>query len=341
MNEYIDVQLPRVYDGRTQAFDRTVAPVSCSVELNIEPLSSATLVVPYGTIIKPREYVEIFTSIGSVGIFRARNPRPSYGANISEIELESALVEIGDYLVKSKYEVMMNPADAITALMSHYTGTHWALDADTLSVFTGERQVALVCDYDNLLETLLKVMEQIPAYYITMDYSEIPWRLGFAKRDTTVSAEGRLGRNISSLTIEYDDSDMCTRAYYRVGENAPVYIDADIYYREKNGTVERMVAEGENESEVLLQVNDYLPKHREPKVSVEISADDLSSVTHESIDTFTIGKLMKLEIVEYDVNVSYTITKLSWDDVYGEPRRVTITIEQEPDARFEFVHSNE
>lgn len=352
MNNEFEIPYPRLLHPastypRYPTFVRNIYPVQVSIDLNIIPLSTATVMIPHGETIPARDYVELFTSrvtadnpTGSVGIFRARNPQDTYEGYTSDVELESALVEIGDYLVKTKYEAMMSAPDAITALMSHYTGTYWTLDLNSLSVFEGERLIGLTCDYQNILEALLSVMEQLPAYYITMDYSGLPWKLGFAKRDTVVSAEGRLSRNIESLTIDHDDTDICTRAYYRVGETT-AYMDADAYYQNKNGVVERMVAQGDVEAEVLLQVTDYLNKHRDPKVTIEISADDLSNVTHENLDTFTIGKMMKLEILDYRVDVSRNITQLSWDDVYGAPRRVTVTLEEEPDAQFNFVHTEE
>lgn len=348
MSSIYDIFLPRLYDGRTLEFKRTINPVSVAVDLNIVPLSTATITIPHGETIPARDYVEIFTSLvsststsGSVGVFRARNPVDSYEGYTSEVELESALVEIGDYLVKAKYEAMMSAPEAITTLMSHYTGTFWTVDTDSLDVFNGERQIGLTCDYQNILEVLLSVMEQLPAYYITMNYSTRPWRMGFAKRDTIVSAEGRLTRNIESLTIDHDDSEICTRAYYRIGENTPAYVDADSYYQTKNGVVEKMVAEGEIEAEVLLQVTDYLNKHCDPKITIEISADDLSTVTHEDLDVFGIGRLMRLRIPDYNVDVERNITQMSWEDVFGEPRKVTLTLEEEPDATFNFVHPEE
>ena len=341
----MNIPLPRLLDGKTRAFKQTINPVEVSVELNIVPLSTATIQMPHGETIPARDYVEIFTSIGSVGIFRARNPEESFEEYVSEIELESAIVEIGDYLVKAKYDQMMDVGTAITTIFSHYGGTFWAVDTNSLSVFANERQVSVSCEYVNVLEALLSIMEQIPSYMITMDYSSTTWLIGFAKRDTVASAEGRLTRNMNSVTIGYDDSEMCTRAYYDFNDTDPKpHMDADTI--STYGVIERLVSTGSDytQQEAEFAVSEYLRKHKIPKISIDISADDLSKVTGENLDTFRLGKLFRLEMPSYGISratntgIEKTIMQISWDDVYGAPRLVNLHLEDEEDAVINYIH---
>lgn len=116
------------------------------------------------------------------------------------------------------------------------------------------------------------------------------------------------------------------------------YVDADtlsVY-----GLVERTISTGSDytTSEALTAVNAYLAKHKDPRVSVTISAEELSSVTGEPFDTFTIGKLCRLALVDYGVTVERNITGLTWDNVYDAPEDVTVTLEDEEDTAITFLH---
>lgn len=106
------------------------------------------------------------------------------------------------------------------------------------------------------------------------------------------------------------------------------------------GLVERTISTGSDytASEALTAANAYLDKHKEPRVSVTISAEELSSITGEPFDTFTIGKLCRLALVDYGVTVERNITGLTWDNVYDAPEDVTITLEDEEDTAVTFLH---
>ena len=335
-------RLPRLLD-RNAEFVRTIHPLQASVTLNITPLSTASLQLAEDDMIPERYFVEMFIPSGSAGIYRVCAPQNSYGDDVSETELEHAVVEVGDYLVRDKYNQMMPAGQAVQTIFSHYRGNFWRLGDTSI---LGTKSIAVVFDHDTVLQALITLMDQLPDYYMTFDFSSRPWTLGFARRGTEVMAEGRLSRNVQGAKITYDDSELCTRAYYEQesrdanGDPSSIWksIDADTIGR--YGVVEREVLTGSGytQAECEYTVSEYLRKHKEPKISVEIDADDLSQITGEALDSFTIGKLFRLALPDYDLTVEHNITMLAYDDVYGEQTHVVVYLGQEEDSTVTYIH---
>ena len=333
---------PRLLD-RNAEFVRTIYPLQASVTLNITPLSTASLQLAEDDMIPERYFVEMYIPSGSAGIYRVCAPQNSYGDDVSETELEHAVVEVGDYLVRDKYNQMLPAGEAVRTIFSHYRGNFWRL-GDT-SVL-GTKSIAVVFDHDTVLQALITLMDQLPDYYMTFDFSSRPWTLGFARRGTEVTAEGRLSRNVQGAKITYDDSELCTRAYYEQesrdanGDPSSIWksVDADTIGR--YGVIEREVLTGSGytQAECEYTVSEYLRKHKEPKISVEIDADDLSQITGEALDSFTIGKLFRLALPDYDLTVEHNITMLAYDDVYGEQTHVVVYLGQEEDSTVTYIH---
>lgn len=384
------IPLPKVWDKNLNYIGE-IRPIKVSATIKLVPLSYASLQLPKGVNVPARGFVELFSSMGSLGIFRVRSPQDAYGDDITTAELEHAITEVGDYLVLGSYDEMMPANQAFTTIFSHYRGNHWQLGSVAA---LGTDQIAVQADHVRVLECLISLLEQKTDCMMAFDFSTTPWTLNFVKRDTVVSAEGRLARNVNFAKVSYDDTELCTRAYFQVSatedadpsgfpafnqalnysagsfvayggklyrlpvghssgatwgntqktlvNNVPSttwqYVDSDTIGT--YGIVEKEVYSGGDytDTEVLRIVQDFLNKHKEPRVSVEISAEELSSITGEPFDTFTIGKLCRLALVDYGVTIERTITGLSWDNVYGDPLDITVNLADEEDTAINFLH---
>lgn len=385
-----DIPLPRLLkeSGETE---RIIQPISVSIDLRIVPLSYATIELPEGENLPARSYVELFTTMGSAGIFRVRAPRDSYGGDSGTAELEHAISEVGDYLVIGKLDEMKAADSAMRSVWSHYKGNKWQLG--TVAAL-GSGKVALQANYDRVLDVMLSILDQKPDCMMTFDFTTSPWTVNIVERGTTVTAEGRLSRNVESAQIVYDDTDLCTRVYYEVPATEDAWTDYFLTFSEaktysagqyvvkdnklyrlpnghrKNvtwenttkeavedspttawthkdastldtyGLIERTVMTGSDYSlqEANKAADVFLDKHKEPSVSVSISAEDLSAITGEELDTFEIGKLFRLVLADYNITIERNITALSWDDVYGRPEDITITLADEEDTTITFLH---
>lgn len=384
-----DVPLPRLLDSSFN-LDRELHPLTVSLALNLVPLSTASIELPKGENLPARSYVEVFSPLGSVGIFRVRSPEDAYGEDTTTAELEHAVSEVGDYLVKAEYSEMMVATTAMTTVFSHYNGGRWQLGSISA---LGSSQIALQVNYERVLDAMLKILEQTDCY-MDFDFSTSPWTINFVQKSTTVTAEGRLSRNLDAVRIIYDDTELCTRAYYeyetttyaspdgfptfdvnknyskdeKVGYGGRLYtlpnghtagtswaqtastvvadapttawthMDADTIGT--YGIVEKTVpvGTGYTTAETEAVVRQYLEQHKIPRFSVECTGEVLSIVTGESLDTFTLGKLMRLALVDYGVTIEHEITGLEWGDVYDSPEDVNIRLADEEDTLLMFLH---
>lgn len=332
-------RLPRLLDANLREV-RRLHPYAESINEKIVPLSYATLDISKDESVPNRSFIELFTPYGSAGVYRARLPKEDCVNNTISLQLEHSVAEIGDYLITDAINEELSVTNAFRKAFSYYRGNRWKLG----SINVGNI-VLLNVDYENVLETLIGILDQVPQYYMTFDFSTIPWTLNISQKTTIVTAEGRITRNITSAIVNRDDKDLCTRAYVRglpkpVGreddENAVGYIDADtigIY-----GLVEREVSSGSDltEEQARRVAENYLSTHKYPKLSIEIDGIDLSSITGETLDKFEIGKRFRLAVPDNEIVLDDVISAVSWFDAYNNPEVVRIVVGQEQDASIEF-----
>lgn len=345
---YENIPLPRIIteDQYGTLHYQMVRPLSVSVELSIIPLSTVTVELPEYEVIPVRSYVEIFTSMGSVGVFRARSPENEYGEGVTTVDLEHAIVELGDWIVKESLSAMMTPADGIARLFTHYSGSKWQLGST--SCFSANT-VAVEADYGvSVLEAIIGILEQVPDCYMTFNFATKPWTLNFTAKSNVVEAEGRLTRNVNGATVTYDDSELCTRVYYEQNGTYS-HIDADANTLAAYGIVEKLVSvdQGATAQQAATIAQSYLDYHKAPSLSLEIDAEDLSGITGEPIDTFAIGKKFRLVIkvqedleraVEVYESFERHVSGLSWPDVYGTPRNIIVTLDAPPERVIKYIN---
>ena len=338
-----NIPLPRLLNA-SGGTERSIHPITVNINLKLTPLSYASMTLPHGETIPARSYIELYTCMGSAGVFRVRSPQDSYGEDNATAELEHAIVEVGDYLVLNKYEEMMAANTAMSTVFSHYRGSKWQLGSTTA---LGTSQIGLKVDHDRVLEAMLALLDQVPGVMMTFDFTTTPWTVGFAAKGVTVAAEGRLSRNLSYAKIIYDDTELCTRAYYeRPIDNAGrgqdktewVYVDADTM--STYGLIEKEVQTGSSNTaaEANRAAQEYIRTHKELRITVEISAEELSCITGEPLDTFTVGKLFRLALPDYGVTVEKHITELAFENVYGSPRSISVNLAEEEDTAVNFIH---
>lgn len=333
------IKLPRIIGTNTE-----LHPISMSVNLEITPLSTVSMRLPKDENLPFRGYVEVFTPLGLAGVFRVRSPEDAYGDDITTAELEHAIAEVGDYLVRDEYSEMMAATTAMQTVFGYYNGSRWQL-GDVSALGTGN--VALEANYERVLDAMLGILEQKPSCMMAFNFNTTPWTVSIVERDTTVSAEGRLSRNVRSARIITDDTELCTRIYYKipsVGEDDEpttewVYADADTI--STYGLVERELlgGSGYTEDEADAAAAEYLRQHKHPRITIQIDGEELSSITGESLDTFQIGKLLRMSLPDYNIqSIEKNITGISWGDVFNSPESVTIRLGDEEDTVVNFLH---
>lgn len=332
------MKYPRLYEN--DQFSRIVTPVTLSITQNITPLDTASITLLWGDALPARSYVELFTPNGSAGMFRVRSPHDGYGNETATAELEHMISEVGDWIVKEEISEMIGAETAVRRLFSHYKGGRWVLgDISAL----GSDLVACEAKYERVLDTILSVLEQKPDCMMTFDFSVKPWRMNIVKKGTEVTAEGRLSRNVSTASVGYDDSELITRVWYQTydAKKNATWTHRDAPTLNQYGVVEGTVRTSSDMTvaEIDLMVNTYIREHQHPRISVNIQGNELSQITGENLDRFTVGKLMRLNLVDYGVTVEENITSLTWNDPYSNAYSVSVNLGAEEDTVFTFLHN--
>lgn len=314
-------RLARVLDSDMREL-RRLHPTQQSVDDRVTPLSTASMTLPDGEHVAFGEWVEVFTQNGSAGIYRVVSASETYTGEASA-ELEHGICALGDAIIPGKGTISGTLSDVLSAMLGYQVvqsggAPLWELD----SVET-DAQASFEHEGTNLLSAVLAVVPD--GYMLTFDQSALPWRLGVAKMATTAECEGRLSRNLRGVTVTVDDEDFCTRIYcdklpapgYMDGPTVGTWgIKAKTITAQENVTQESLTA----------YIAQYLEDHKNPRVSIECDAEDLSSITGESIDRMEKGRLFRLALPDYGVAMEERILSVHTGSAYDEPERVRLTL---------------
>ena len=327
------IRLPILLDSSMNE-SRRIRPAALSISEKLTPLSTATMRLNKSEDIPDRCYMKLFTPNGLSAIYRARIPSRSFNSDNMSLNLEHACCEIGDYIVTYEFpETKKVIGTVIQKIWTYYKGTKWQIGTVAFN-----DKVSPPSKYSDVMTSIMDCVKQIPAAVITFDFSTSPWTLNIAERESTVSAEGRLNRNITSAEIIPDDSQLCTRVYYdKYGSSSLGYIDADTM--SQYGLVEKML-QGSNymQSEAQAVAAAYFDRYKRPIYSVTINGQDLSTITGEPLDLMRIGKKYRLTVPDESVVLEETITALTWKDVYNSPNEVTIQLNEEGKSLINYIN---
>lgn len=331
-------ELPRLLNGKLEEVSR-LHPVGLSITETLVPLSFATMHLLKDEMIEARRWVELFTPVGSAGIFRTRSPQTGIGSEDYTIELEHGIVELGDYIIPASIEGEMTCRKALQSIFEHYRGKKWKLGKVECT-----DKVVVDIDHDNLLQAVNDVLSQCTDYVMKFNFRTSPWTLTIVKKESTVTAEGRLSRNVRSATIKSNDEDLCTRIWImgldEKNKERYTYVNADTL--SDYGLVEHVdFGSGYTKEQAELVAKQYLEAHKKPRVSVEISAVELSQITGEELDKFRPGKFFRLAIPSHNIVIEDVITSVAWGDVYLEPLKATVSLGDNRDSVLTFYQKQQ
>lgn len=314
-------RLARVLDGDMREL-RRLHPTQQSVDDRVTPLSTASLTLPDGEHAAFGEWVEIFTQNGSAGVYRVVSASDTYTVEASP-ELEHGICALGDAIIPGKGTISGTLSEALSTMLGYQVVQAGGAPLWALGSVATNAQASFDHDSTNLLSAVLAVVPD--GYMLTFDQSALPWRLGIAKMETTPGCEGRLSRNLCGVTVTIDDEDFCTRIYCDK-LTAPGYIDGPTVgtwgIKAKTITAQENVTQ----ESLTAYITQYLEDHKNPRVSIECDAEDLSSITGESIDRMEKGRLFRLALPDYGVAMEERILSVHTGSAYDEPERVRLTL---------------
>ena len=316
-----NVPLPRVLDANGNEL-RRLNIIDASVSLSLVPLSTAQIMLPIFENLNVRDWVQMYTSQGSAGVFRVRAPGQNYRMESKQYALDHGIVEVGDYIVSRDTDFNAPANTIISSIFSYYKGSLWAL-----GTVAPTETVQYSVNYEDVLTALMGVVEQLPDYMMQFDQSVVPWRLNIIRKPQTVTGEGRLSRNVVSARISEDDNSLCTRIISPDLPNGKLEADTISIY----GVVEKYIGKDEDQDQSIFvsDCNKYLAQHKKPLLSVNLELRDLEQITGESIDGITVGDLYRLALPDYNTTIEQPVISLVWRSVYGDPGAINVTLANE------------
>lgn len=316
------MRLPRLLnaDGSERA---RLHPVKLSATINKTPLSVSNMVVLAGNDIFVRDFVEIYRKDKSLGIFRVSSVgRESKGTQ--NINLSHGIVTLEDSVTPAETTVQGTLSAVVATLLGYQKGTaRWVVGS-----VPNEGAYKLEVDRTNLLQAFCDLCKQAREYVFRYDQTTTPWKINAYPVASENLAECRISRNASSPRMTIDESDLCTRVVAPQLDNG--YMDADTI--NTWGIVERDlgVADDSDAAEVKKYAAEVLEARKNPAISVEIDAFELSDRTGDSIDRFEIGYRCRVAMADIGISVLETIETLYYGDLLASPDIVIITLANKP-----------
>ena len=347
----ITVPYPRVMPKNfmTQTTEsKIIYPVRVTIDESIEPVSTATITMPRdGTVLGRDVVFKLYKATGEAGYFRVQSIDIDYSSNTIVYQLESMFAEVGDWCIMQKQSGSYSAANAIRRLWrgsdasatsdDGYRGSDWVLGDMTALTGTVELQAA---NRSNLLTSILDVLGGLPSIYLDFDWSDWPWKVNFKALDESADgiAHGRLDRNIGGARISLDYTDLCTRVRYYYDSSWRQYT-ADQEHQDAYGIVEEKldVNGAETLARAQYMAKEHLEKMQDPRTSISLTAYELSAITGVKADEFKIGKIFELHVPEFDYVLRRNITRMTWNDVYGDPLNVNITLGEDDPSLWAYL----
>lgn len=286
-----------------------------------------------GSPVQVRDLIELYDENGSVGIFRVMETDMLPGLQ-QTIRLEHGLVTLADGVVPAM-SFTGTARGALEALLSHQPETHWTLGDVAIPEDT---TVLFACGCTNLLTALMQLFDLLPdGLMLAFDQTTSPWTLHLQEMSDDDACEGRLSRNLSSLRIVTDATDLCTRVIpFGAGQGTERISlvpltgqqHLDSAAMEQWGCIARTFTAGSVFDTPTLHAvaEKYLERHSAPAVSITAQGADLSAITGEAADRFRLGQLCRLALPDCGITLHERIIGVTKPDVIGTPGQVTLTL---------------
>lgn len=321
-------RLPRVLNSdmteRVRIVPQALSATLTELHANVP---TALMVVGEHDNVKIRDFVEVYGLNGSLGVYRVTGISNVYGEN-RECRLTHALCTLQDDVITGQGDMTGTPHEMLSKILGAQTVGHWVLG--TVEATENVKE-PIAYDNSNAYDSLKTLMGLLPEYTITAEMGAYPWTMNVVHKSTHVKGEGRLTRNIASLRVTEDDSELCTRLCL---DGTTRQWDADTV--NEWGVVARSFSagsdldEGATEAEIEAYINqkanEYLAAHKNPTISIEVDAFDLSERTGMATDTFAPGDMYRLALPDYGTYFDERIVSVAYADLLREPERAAISL---------------
>jgi len=311
--------LPVLLDSNFQEL-RRLHPLRVGITQNLKPLSAADMELSFDDDLQLRQFVKLYTSHGTAGVFRVTAIQSSHGKT-KRVSLSHGLCTLSDGMIAGEGEASGSARQLLEAILRPQST--W-----TLGTVDPPDDILLTWKWDNsnLLESLTDLMEQLPDYYLTFDQSTLPWKLHVLRLSDIDACECRLNRAMTGISIKEDDSELCT-VLHVPGVAEPLQSDT----MDTWGSIERTLsADPDLTPDLLLTAaRVHLEEHKNPRLTITIDAVELAKRTQDPFDHFTCGTICRTTFDGYPGPIRQRIVRLHFPDVIGTPDVCKLTLSSE------------
>lgn len=309
------VKLPRLLsnDMKERA---TLHPSEANITFNQNAPHTANLYLPPDAPeVNMHDWVHLYTADGDAGIFRVINPGNDVG-NELRLVLRHGICVMADDVVKMGEEEISGTLGELLTRFWSATGVSKTPQFWRLGSIASTPVIKYQPSGHTLLQAVQTILKKARNYALEYDQSVFPWVLNVVKLTDENPCEGRFTRNLDSVNIDVEDSELCTRVYL---DDRDGHWDADTI--DQWGPVSKIlnVPENATDESISAYVADYLETHKNPTVTIECSGADMSQITGESIDKLTLGRMCRACLPSYGITVNERIVSVNVPDVYGDP----------------------
>lgn len=311
---------PRVLDTNW-AEARRLHPGKLAVNEELYALSNASITLPPGETLDMHEWAELFTPAGSAGLYRVSNVSTDMRDGTTTAKLEHGICALGDSVAQAEsQDISGSAATVLTTVLGYQKTAMWALGT---CEYTGD--VSVNVNYNTVLSLYTNVIQQLNHYHPEYDFSVTPWEINIRANAVAPGLEGRLGRNVSSAKVSYDDRDLCNVCYCKQLATNPM-IDSQSVARWGRREGHMDLDEGATAAMALTAAQMWLDKRKDPAISVTIDSADFSAVTGESVDGIRLGKTYRLAVPKYGVTVDECVISVHWTDLVASPLKAQVDL---------------
>jgi len=293
--------------------------------------------------VKPLYYVEIFENGERVDLFRIMPQKMVRSAeqDVVHFECEHVLSTLLDEVIP-EYDQFTNieTRDVLAGILDYQDTPHW-----TLGQVDFTRYFHYAWDGDNLLSAVFSVAQPFDEpYQFTWDTSVYPWRLNLVRVSDEVTAEIRYAKNLRGITKTEDPSNIVTRLYARgygegvnqltiesVNPTGKKYIDAatqSLYGIKSYVWTDRRF---ENADSLYNSAKALLDQWSVPKITYEVDAIDLAQIDEYGVESFEIGKLVRVKDEELGIDVDVRVMSIDKGDITGAPYDIRLELANRTD----------
>ena len=311
-------------------------PVSMPLQLELNGVSTATIVLNPDEEAGIHDWVEIFTPYGSAGYFRVTATSKTPYSEV-QLSLSHGLDVLSDAIVTTDQEITGSVSQVLQQLLSYQVATIGGVPCWTLGTCEDMATYTAATSYTSIRDCLNALLEHEPGYMLTYNMDVFPWEINLVARPAVPVCECRLSRNIETITITLDDADLCTRLVLGVDVHTSDEDGNDTtetIYQTFDDTAAQalygIVTKSESIDSAVENPQAYAQKYfnlyNHPTVQIEISALELARYTGMGMDQLILGNICRVALVDLGGTWHEQIVAASYQDLMGQPERVKLSL---------------